>query len=306
MLGITDIGIYLPDNRISNYDRKELFDISDDFIEHKIGIKEIALKGANEDTSDLCSNAFDKLRTKLHIDKNAIEALVVCTQNPDFNLPHTAAIVHKKLGLPETCAAFDISLGCSGYVYGLDILIGFMERCGLKHGLFFTADPYSKIVDNNDRNTAMLFGDGSSVTYVSDNYIYEIGKSTFGTKGRDYEMLICRDDRLHMNGRGIFNFVVSTIPKDINKALELNNLSADDIDLYLFHQASLYLVKTLINRTKIAPDKAPFLARDYGNTVSSSLPILLESVYQDSSIKRILMSGFGVGLSWATTILTRK
>jgi len=126
------------------------------------------------------------LRRKFPIQENNIDALIVVTQNPDVNLPHTSAIVHGKLSLPAKCACFDVSLGCSGYVYGLSIISSFLRENSLRTGLLFTSDPYSKIIDRNDKNTALLFGDAASVTLIGDDPIYTMGSFTFGTIGRDY------------------------------------------------------------------------------------------------------------------------
>lgn len=144
MIGIKEIASYIPAKRNSNYDLKEKFEMDDAFIEDKIGIKSVSVKGDEENTSDLCVKAFQKLKNKITIDNSEIECLFVVTQNPDNNIPHTSAIVHGKLEMPIECACFDISLGCSGYVYGLSVIKSFMIQNNMKKGLLFTADPYSK------------------------------------------------------------------------------------------------------------------------------------------------------------------
>lgn len=306
MLGIYDIGLYIPEHRISNYEKRDKFDICDDFIDNKLGVKSVTRIEPHHDTSDLCCVAYENLlNCNKDFDPANIDVVIVCTQNPDYILPHTSAIVHGKLGFPENCAAFDISLGCSGYVYGIAIIESFMLLANLNHGLLFTADPYSKIINEEDKNTSLLFGDAASVTYINREPIFISGKFTFGTRGKDYEHLICRDKKLTMNGREIINFVLKTVPNDIKKVLDLNCTSLDDIDRFLLHQGSKYIIEFLIKRIGLPKEKTPYVIEDYGNTVSSSIPIILKPLLHNNAVNRVLISGFGVGLSWASGILTR-
>lgn len=305
MLGIEEIGFYIPAERISNYERKEQFGIDDYFIEEKIGVKQVAVKGADEETSELCIKAFDELCTKKSVDRREIEALVVVTQNPDRNIPHVSAMVHGGLDLPSQCACFDISLGCSGFVYALSVFQAFMEVNHMKKGLLFTADPYSKIVDPNDKNTALLFGDAAAVTLISDSPCLVSGKFTFGTLGAEYNKLICNDGALSMNGRAVFNFAAKTVPDDIMQMAHKNDIAIEAIDLFLLHQGSKIIVETIADRLGVPRDKAPFRAYDYGNTISSTLPILLADELHGEA-KTIALCGFGVGLSWASGLLKRQ
>jgi len=304
MIGIEEIGFYIPAKKISNYERKVQFDINDHFIEEKIGIKQVAIKSPDEETSTLCVKAFDDLCTKKAIDRNEIEALVVVTQNPDQNIPHVSAMVHGMLELPPQCACFDISLGCSGFVYALSIFQSFMEANGMKKGLLFTADPYSKVVNPYDKNTALLFGDAAAVTLISDNPCLISGKFTFGTLGAEHAKLICKDGTLFMNGRAVFNFAAKTIPKDIRLMASKNDVDLEEIDRFLFHQGSKIIVEAIADKLGIPRAKAPYLIYDYGNTVSSTLPILLADELNGDA-KRLAICGFGVGLSWASGLLRR-
>lgn len=305
MLAIKEIASYVSPNKISNYDKKEKFCVDNDFIENKIGVKSQSIKDKNQKSSDLCLKSFDILLQKQNIKKEEIECCVVVTQNPDFNIPHTSAIVHGKIDLPLNCACFDISLGCSGYVYGLSNIISFMKNNNLKKGLLFTADPYSDIINQNDKNTALIFGDGSTVTYIADDGVIAPKDFIFGTKGSAYMDLIC-DKELFMNGRAIFNFAATTIPKNVQNLLAKNGLSDKDVDKYIFHQGSKYIVDTIRKRLKIDEKKVPFDIDEYGNTVSSSIPIILEKEIANKKNKRFIVSGFGVGLSWGSAILERE
>lgn len=305
MLGIKNIASYLPQKKISNYDKKEQFELDDDFIKNKIGVKAHALKEKDEKASDLCVKAFENLLEKENIDITKIDCCIVVTQNPDFNIPHTSAIVHGKLELPNDCACFDISLGCSGYVYGLSSIISFMKNNDLKNGLLFTADPYSEVVDVEDKNTALLFGDGATVSYITEEGIYIPKVFSFGTSGKDYKELMC-EDKLYMNGRAVFNFTATTIPKHIQSLLEKYGLEDSSIDKYILHQGSKYIVDTIRKRLKVDETKVPFDMYDYGNTVSSSIPIILEKEMKIDTNRRFVISGFGVGLSWASAILEKN
>ena len=303
MVGIKEIASYLPKSKISNYEKKEKFDIDDHFIKNKIGVEYHTLKEKDEKTSDLCVKSFKNLQKKFSIDKDTVDCLVVVTQNPDYKIPHTSAIVHGKLDLPQTCACFDISLGCSGYVYGLSVITAFMNQNNLKNGLLFTADPYSDIIDYNDKNTDLLFGDGAAVTYIGEHPIYIPKVFKFGTNGKDYKEILC-DDHLYMNGRAVFNFTATTIPKHIQQLLEEYGLNDQDIDRYVLHQGSKYIVDTIRKRLKVDESKVPFDMHEYGNTVSSSVPIILEKELQ-KGYNRILISGYGIGLSWGSAILEK-
>lgn len=305
MLAIRAIASYIPPSKISNYAKKEQFAISNDFIENTIGVKQHAQISNDENTSDLCIKAYVNLEQKVILERNSIDCCVVITQNPDFNIPHVSAIVHNKLGLSKSCACFDISLGCSGYVYGLSNIISFMQMNGLQNGLLFTADPYSKIVSKDDKNTSLIFGDAASVTLINASGNWLAKGFSFGTDGSGYQDLICRNGALAMNGRSVFTFAATVIPPHINELMFKYKFKEEDIDKYVLHQGSKYIVDTIRKRLKVTEEKVPFDISDYGNTVSSSIPIILEKEFDNLRNKRILATGFGVGLSWASVILEK-
>jgi 3-oxoacyl-[acyl-carrier-protein] synthase-3 len=304
MIGIENIGYYIPPNRISNYDRKGKFSITDEFINEKIGVKEVSVKSEDEDSCVLCVKAYENLLKKTRIEADEIDAVVVVTQNPDYNIPHCSAMLHGNLGFKASCACFDISLGCSGFVYALSALKAFAESNGFKKALLFTSDPYSKIIDPEDKNTSLLFGDAAAVALLSEKPVFSTMKFTFGTTGKNYADLICKNGKLYMNGRAVFNFTAKVIPKDIIQLLKLNKMTKDDIDIFVFHQGSKIIIDTLAKRLEIPRKKVIYNATNFGNTVSSSIPIILEKELSGSA-KNILISGFGVGLSWSSTILKR-
>ena len=202
-------------------------------------------------------------------------------------------------------AAFDVSLGCSGWVYALSIAKSFMEANHINFGLLVTADPYSKIVDPQDRNTSLLFGDAATATLLGRNPTWQIGRFVFGTDGRLWsDLRIAEGGRLAMNGRSIFTFSATMVPACVQEVLAANRLSLDDSDRIVLHQASRYIVEAIGERLG-CPAKVPFLASEVGNTVSSSIPLALAAgCCADDRV--IVVAGFGVGLSWAATVLSHR
>lgn len=305
MLGIEAIASYLPEGRRSNLEVRGDFDVDEAFLRDKIGVLERRVKSENENTSDLAVAALEGLLAQTKAPRDSIEALVVVTQSPDFPIPHVSAIVHGKAKLPERCAAFDVSLGCSGYVYGLSILQAFMASNGFARGVLVTSDPYSKIVDRRDKNTVLLFGDGATATLIGPDPVFRAGPFSFGTHGALHEALICRDGALQMNGREIFNFTATAVPKDLEKLLAAAGTSKDAVDCFLLHQGSKYIVETIARRARLPMEKVRLGIETTGNTVSSSIPLLLEREIANPSASTIVLSGFGVGLSWGSCVLTR-
>jgi 3-oxoacyl-[acyl-carrier-protein] synthase-3 len=203
-------------------------------------------------------------------------------------------------------AAFDISLGCSGYVYGLFVLKGFLEASGLSNGILVTADPYSKIIDPADRVTSLLFGDAATATWLGENPAWKLDGVGYGTNGGGAEYLCKRQKRLHMNGRQIFNFANMQVAPHIRNLLDKQGLDERDIDLYCMHQGSAAIVNAIGSQFPAVFDRFVVDMLETGNTVSSSIPLLLETRAFDDNVKRILLSGFGVGLSWASAIISKN
>jgi len=307
VIGIKCIAAYVPKQSIDNIAQGEVFGESEEFIRTKIGATKLPRKDEMEETSDLAASAVRKLTDGSTLEPNQIDALVIVTQNGDgCGLPHTAAAVQDKLGLESNVAAFDVSLGCSGYVYGLSILKGFMQEAGLKNGVLVTADPYSKIVDPDDRVTSLLFGDAASATWLSADAEWDIGKPLLATDGSGGENLAVRNGRLAMNGRQVFSFAALRVPPQIKQLLQQEKLESTDIDLYCIHQGSAAIVDAVSRRFQEVKDRFVLDMDETGNTVSSTIPLLLIKYCDKPEVQRILISGFGVGLSWASSILTRR
>jgi len=305
-VGIRAIAAYVPPDRVDLRGELARYGVTEAFLEKKTGCVSLARKAAAQDTSDLAVAALERLRAAQPEAFARIGLLAVVTQNPDgHGLPHTSALVHGKLGLGHHVAAFDISLGCSGWVYGLSVCKALMESEGIEAGVLLTADPYSKVIDPDDRDTALLFGDAATATLICAKAPrWRIGRFTFGTDGSQAGALERRaDGRLRMNGRAVFAFSAVVVPKCIEETLQRNGVTLDSVDRVVLHQGSRYIVE-FIGEKIGAPQKTPFLAREIGNTVSSTIPLIFAEGHCDAD-RRILVAGFGVGLSWAATILER-
>jgi 3-oxoacyl-[acyl-carrier-protein] synthase III len=178
---------------------------------------------------------------------------------------------------------------------------------GLKQGLLFTADPYSPIIDESDKNTSLLFGDAATVTWIGPDPNLVAGRFTFGTIGAEQGELTCLPGgKLYMNGRAVFNFAAHYVPADIRKLAAINGVELNEIDRFIFHQGSKYIVDTLTRLLQLAPNRVALDLREYGNTVSSSIPLILAREIEQPENRRLALCGFGAGLSWASTLLTRN
>ncbi len=304
-IGIQDISVYLPPSRQSNLSLLEQFDITEDFLVDKVGVTHRPVRGAHENTSDMALLALERLIEQSNIAREKIQVLIVVTQNPDSRLPHVSGLLHGRAGLARHCAAFDISLGCSGYVYGLSIISSFMQSNGWSAGVLITCDPYSKIIDPNDKGTVLLFGDAATATLVSDSPNFVCTSFDFGSQGDLDKALYEQDGLLHMDGRKVFNFAVQSVPQSVSTLLHKAGLNISDIDAYLFHQGSRYIVEALAKRLKLDRARVRISMASTGNTVSSSIPILLAEEIKNTTSSCILLCGFGVGLSWASCICQR-
>lgn len=303
---VAAIGTHVAAERIDNGPRAARFDYDPESLRTKIGVAATARKEAGQETSDLCVLAYRDLQEKLgeRLSPETLDLIVVVTQHPDgFGLPHTAAIVHGKLELPKSCFAFDISLGCSGFVAALATVSGYLLATGGKRAIIFTADPYSKSTSEDDKNTSMIFGDAATATLIEDGKTWRIGRFDAGTKA---SRALERDGEgvLRMNGRAVFDFCAMNVPGSVKRTLEANGLTLEQIDAFALHPGSKYIVDTVAKRIGIpAPDTLP--CAEFGNTVSSSIPLILADLDPQQS-PTVLVSGFGVGLGWSTCVLTSE
>ena len=309
--GIAAISHVYGRDRIDNVAEGARHGFDEAFVRGKLGIETRYAAADDEATSDLAIGATAALLEKTGTRADDIDALVVVTQTPDYQLPHTAALVQRALGLSTRIASFDMSLGCSGYVYGLSTVASLMAHAGFARALLVTADCYSKVSDAADRATAPLFSDAAAATLVTDRPLYRPGKPLFGTDGTGAQTLVVKSggsraptehSKLYMDGRAIYSFALSRIPQHVEKCLALNGLRPEEIDRFVFHQANRFMLESLRDRMKLPHEKVVIDVSNGGNTVGSTIPIALEPLLGEGH-KRILVCGFGVGLSWATNVL---
>lgn len=299
------IGTHLPPRRESNEGPARVFGVDERFLTEKIGVAARAVKEPGQRTSDLCLAAFAALAEHTAVDLAEVRMLCVVTQNPDTRIPHTAAVLHERLGLARHCMTFDLSQGCAGYVHGLATAVALAERFGFAHSLLFTCDPYSRIVDPADRNTALLFGDGATASYLTAHAPgYRLADADFGTAPGSSSVLRC-EDRLVMEGREVFLHAAREAPVSIRALLTRNGLGTDDVDEFLLHPGSRRMVDVLRKAIGVGEDRLPFEMAGYGNTVSSSIPLMLATRLDGSPPRTVLMSGFGVGFCWGSGLLVR-
>lgn len=319
---IKAIDYHLPESTLSNEDLSRQFpEWSVDKIASKTGINSRRIASSSECSSDLAVAAANKLfQSDNGLDREQVDFLIFCTQTPDYFLPTTACILQDRLGLPTSIGAFDFNLGCSGYVYGLGLGTSLIESGQAENVLLLTGDTYSKLLAPEDRSVRAIFGDGASATWLSAQASTDplIGPFVYGTDGAGYKNLIVEsgamrdqegtsDRFLRMNGSEIFTFTISAVPKLVNQTLEKAGLGLDDIDWFIFHQANAFMMEHLRKKLDIPANKFVVQLDEFGNTVASSIPIAITATANQNQIKpgqKLMTVGFGVGYSWAATIIT--
>lgn len=319
MFRISEIETYFPEKKVTNEDlQKEFPEWSPEKIFNKVGVKQRYAASAEETVLELAVKASEKLLKK--IDKNKIDFILFCTQSPDYHLPTTACILQDRLGLRKSIGALDFNLGCSGFVYGLSIAKGLIATGAAQNILLVTAETYTKYLRKSDKSNRTIFGDGAAATLIQKDEAKENFQFILGTDGSGYDNLIVRNgggrnrinkedeagNCLYMNGQNIFTFTVEKIPVLVKEILEKNNLTKNDVDYYIFHQANAHILRKQREILEIPEEKFYINLEKYGNTVSSTIPIALKDALETGKVKRgqkIMLIGFGVGLSWGATIV---
>ena len=324
-----NIDYYLPDFKLSNHQlAKEFPDWNFLDFEKKVGIQARHIAANDETALDLAQRACEKVF--IDFDRNKIDFLLLCTQSPDYLIPTTACILQSRLNLKSEIGALDFNLGCSGYIYGLALAKGLLKSNVAKNVLFVVSETYSKHLNKNDKVNRSIFGDGAVATIVNSES-FDIGQFVLGTNGKGYDNLIVKnsgfkkrspsrspeyeytkgsftsDDHLYMNGPEIYSFTLSTVPGLVLETAKKNILSMDEIDYFIFHQANEYMLKNLRNKIKIPEEKFCISFDQTGNTVSATIPIALKDSIDHGLIgsgSKVMLVGFGVGLSWGATIIT--
>ncbi|TWU60400.1 3-oxoacyl-[acyl-carrier-protein] synthase 3 [Rubripirellula tenax] len=290
-------------------------------IEEKTGIRQRHIAQPDETASDLAVAAAEKLFASGAIDRKNVDFVLLCTQTPDYPLPTTSCLVQDRLGLPTRCGALDFNLGCSGFVYGLAMADGLIQSRAAKNILLLTAETYSKYIDEDDRSLRTIFGDAAAATLITAGDQRSLWGFQFGSDGSGGDMLMVGDggarsetgaikprhrkrwnSRLYMDGPSLINFTVDAIPRLVDEILADNGLTDADIHKYLMHQATWKMLDQLRSRMNVSDTRLPIDMAEIGNTVSSTLPILIDRLRSRGELgegETNMLVGFGVGLSWA-------
>ncbi|HEY2411193.1 MAG TPA: ketoacyl-ACP synthase III [Pirellulaceae bacterium] len=316
------IAVHLPERVETNAQLKAEFPNWDlDLIFEKTGIASRHIAAEGECASDLAVNAAQRLFHQYDVDPRSIDFVLLCTQTPDYPLPTTACLLQSRLGLKTSVGALDFNLGCSGYVYGLSLADGLIQSGAARRVLLLTAETYSKYIHSGDRSLRTIFGDGAAATLIDAADEPTLSAFQFGTDGTGADTLLVTkggarpadqaikprhrqrwESDLYMDGPSLINFTVAAIPTLVTNILAAAKLTDADIDLYLFHQATLKMLDQLRERLGISNQRLPIVLEHVGNTVSSTIPILIDTLRNDGRLKRgmkNMLVGFGVGWSWA-------
>lgn len=331
MAFIKAISYYLPERAVTNEELvKEFPEWSVDKVAQKVGVDTRHLAAPHETAGDMAEKAARRLFDEYHVSPKDIDFLLLCTQSPDYFLPSTACILQDRLDIPASAGAFDYNLGCSGCIYGMAVAKGLIAAGIAKNVLLLTAETYNKYLHPQDKSNRSIFGDGAAACLISSEGFAEIGDFALGTDGsgayhlivktgaarqkeatgkvvEDEEGHLWHDDYLYMNGSAIFNFTLDTVPLMMSQILEKNSLSKENIDYYIFHQANKFMLNTIRKMCVLPKDKFYVNLSETGNTVSSTVLIGIKDCIDKGVIgkgAKVMITGFGVGLSWGGTILT--
>ena len=319
---IGPIAVHLPEKVEDNAQLQAEFPRWNmDLIYAKTGIRSRHVAAEDQCASDLGVAAAEKLFRQHDIDRRSIDFLLFCTQTPDYPLPTTACLIQDRLALPTSIGALDYNLGCSGFVYGLSLADGLIRSGAARRVLLITAETYSKYIDSTDRSLRTIFGDGAAATLIQASREPSLGSFAFGTDGRGADSLMVTKggarhaaqalqprkrkrwpSSLYMDGPELVKFTLDAVPPMIDRLLAGARWTRDDVDLYLMHQATFFMLEHLRARLQLDNEHLPVGLEDYGNTVSSTIPFLIHDLRTKGQLrpgKQSLMVGFGVGLSWA-------
>lgn len=334
-IGIVAMSAAIPKTIIDNYQYTQFFDAEQ--VKQVVDKVEIYQRRFADDktcSSDLCFHAAEKLIEDNKIDRSEIDLLIFISQTPDYRMPATSVILQDRLGLPKTTIAFDINLGCSAFLYGLSVVFGLMQGSGIRKALLLDGETRSKVYSPKDRKTAFLFGDGGVAALIERNNSFGESWFSLNSDGSREDLIkivgggyrhpssietlrekivdeygnIRNDEQGYMKGSDVFNFVISEIPKDIKNLLKNSNRDINEFDYYIFHQANNFINKYLAKKLKLDVKRIPSTVEKYGNTSSVSIPLTIVDRLYDKmdGEKELLLSAFGVGMTWATAIIPFK
>nr|WP_315045426.1 beta-ketoacyl-ACP synthase III [uncultured Leptotrichia sp.] len=318
-VGIMGTGSYVPERILTNNDLAKIVDTNDEWITTRTGIRERRIAADDEATSDLAFKAAEKAIIDAGIDKNEIELIIVATMTQDHLTPSTAALVQDKLGIKA--AAFDVSAACTGFIYGFTVGYSFIKAGIYKKVLVIGAETMSRVTDWEDRGTCILFGDGAGAVVLGEvetggflaSHLAADGSGACelivpaggSRKAATAETIENREVYLKMNGREVFKFAVKAFPESVENVLTQQNLTADDIDIFIPHQANVRIIEAIAKRFKQPLAKFFVNLHKYGNTSGASIPIALDEASKEGRFKKgdkIVATGFGGGLTYGSIL----
>ena len=331
-VGIKALTACVPQDIVYNKDLGYL--IPEEEIEktiNNIGIEQRRIAAPDVTASDLCYKAAQQLFADNNIEPDSIDVLLFMSQTADYRIPATSCLLQHRLGLPRETLCFDISLGCSGYLFALSAAFAYASMDGVNRVLLLDGETFSKIVNRRDKVDWPLYGDAGTATLIEKG---EYGDSTFilNTDGSGEETLkihagmrnpitsescvereredgnIRTDLEVFMDGMDVFNFAISKGPKSVKQILKETERSVEDLDYLVFHQANRFMMDFFVKKLKVSPDKVPYCIHKFGNTSSASVPLTISSELSGRLMgdNLVLMSGFGAGLSWGSAIINMR
>ncbi len=321
---LKSIGAYVPKNKLTNQDLEKMVDTSDEWIKKRTGIEVRHIADKDEATSDLAFKAAKLAIKRAGIDKNEIDAIILATISPDyFCMPSTACLVANKLGI-KNVMAFDISAACSGFVYSLSIAKSFIESGLKKNVLVIGAEKLSSITNYHDRTTCVIFGDGAGAAIISatedkNEAILDVMASSDGEYadllitpggGSKYpageETLKNEMHFMKMAGNETFKIAVKTLTEDVIEILKRNNLTSEDVDRFVPHQANYRIIEYVRNKLDFPKERTVLTVAKYGNTSAASIPMAINDAYESGNLKYgdlMLLDTFGGGLTWGSALV---
>lgn len=321
-ISIDHIAIYFPEKSLSNEELALRFDTTADRIYKNTGIVKRYVSAETEISSDMACKAAEFLFRDTGIDRNEIDFLIFCTEGFDHKGPSTSCLIQHRLSLGNHVGCIDLPYGCSGYVYGIGMAKALLDSGMARKVLFLTADIPTKVSPKNDFELQSIFSDIGTASLITRSEHEQ--HFIFGTDGSGYNNLIVDHSasrnpqmpgsflpdlpigQMKMNSTEIFLFAVKRVPKLVNEVLEKHKLTLDDIDLFVFHQASYFMLEVIRKKSKIPKEKFVICIENYGNSVSSTIPVALRDAEQSGLLKRgmrVMLAGFGIGYSWGGTII---
>lgn len=322
----------VPHHVINNYKYTEFFPEEQvKEVVDKVGVFERRFADEKTCSSDLCYAAAEKLFSDNDVNRDEIDLLIFISQTPDYRMPATSITLQHRLGLSNSCIAFDINLGCSAFMYGLSVAFGMMLTGNIRKALILDGETRSKVYSPRDRRSAFIFGDGGVAALIECDEKFGTSYFSLNSDGSRADLIMIpaggyrkmssaetvvekvideygnmrSEEQGYMNGADVFNFVIREIPRDIKKTLAYAGMSADSFDYIVFHQANNFINSFIAKKMKLDTAKIPSTIAKYGNTSSVSVPLTIVSELKDrlNGSKNLLLSAFGVGMTWATGIV---